>query len=54
MMGEPFASQAHHAIARDVYGGAGPATIIYVNNKDVGEFMRKKVFAPAARCRGAS
>jgi peptidyl-dipeptidase A len=46
MMGELFASQVHHAIAREVYKGADPATVIYVGNKDVGEFMRKKVFAP--------
>jgi len=46
MMGELFASQVHHAIARDVYKGADPNTVIYVGNKEVGEFMRKKVFAP--------
>ncbi|HEX5268895.1 MAG TPA: M2 family metallopeptidase [Gemmataceae bacterium] len=46
MMGELFASQVHHAIAREVYKGADPATVIYVGNKEVGEFMRKKVFAP--------
>jgi peptidyl-dipeptidase A len=46
MMGELFASQVHHAIAREVYKGADPATVIYVGNKDVGDFMRKKVFAP--------
>ena len=46
MMGELFASQVHHAIARDVYKGADPDTVIYVGNKAVGEFMKKKVFAP--------
>jgi peptidyl-dipeptidase A len=46
MMGELFASQVHHAIAREVYKGADPATVIYVGNKEVGDFMRKKVFAP--------
>jgi peptidyl-dipeptidase A len=46
MMGELFASQVHHAIARDVYKGADPNTVIYVGNKEVGEFMRKRVFAP--------
>jgi peptidyl-dipeptidase A len=46
MMGELFASQVHHAIARDVFQGAPPATVIYVNNKGVGEFMRKRVFEP--------
>jgi len=46
MMGELFASQVHHAIARDVYKGADPNTVIYVGNKDVGAFMKKKVFEP--------
>src|SRR5215813_1306836 len=46
MMGELFASQLHHAISRDVYKGADPNTVIYVGNKEVGDFMRKRVFAP--------
>lgn len=46
MMGELFASQVHHAICRDVYHGADPGTVIYVDNKAVGEFMRKRVFEP--------
>jgi peptidyl-dipeptidase A len=46
MMGELFASQLHHAIARDVYKGESPEKVIYVNDKSVGEFMKKKVFAP--------
>jgi peptidyl-dipeptidase A len=46
MMGQLFASQVHHAIARDVYAGANPGGVIYVGDKRVGEFMRAKVFAP--------
>jgi peptidyl-dipeptidase A len=46
MMGELFASQVHHAIAREVYKGADPNTVIYVDNKAVGDFMKKKVFEP--------
>ncbi len=46
MMGELFASQLHHAIAREVYKGATPDGVVYAGNKEVGEFMRKKVFAP--------
>ncbi len=46
MMGELFASQLHHAIARDVYKGADPNTVIYAGNKEVGDFMKKKVFDP--------
>jgi len=44
MMGELFASQLHHAIAREIYAGADPATVVYVNSRKVGDFMRKKVF----------
>ena len=46
MMGQLFASQLHHAIARDVYKDADPDTVIYVGNKAVGEFMKKHVFDP--------
>jgi peptidyl-dipeptidase A len=46
MMGELFASQLHHAIARGLYAGAEPNTVVYLNNPKVGEFMRKKVFEP--------
>jgi peptidyl-dipeptidase A len=46
MMGEMFASQLHHAIARDVFNGAEPGTVIYVGNRKVGDFMKKKVFEP--------
>lgn len=46
MMGEMFASQVHHAIVRDVYGGAQPDGVVYVGNKKVGEFMQKRVFDP--------
>jgi peptidyl-dipeptidase A len=46
MMGQLFASQVHHAICREVLHGANPQTALYVGNKGVGEFMKKKVFAP--------
>ncbi len=46
MMGELFASQLHHAIARKVYKGADPATVVYAGNKEVGAFMRHHVFEP--------
>jgi peptidyl-dipeptidase A len=46
MMGELFASQVHHAIARDVYRNADPNTVVYVGNKAVGAFMKKRVFEP--------
>jgi peptidyl-dipeptidase A len=46
MMGELFASQVHHAIARDVMKGAAPASVVYVGNPAVGRFMKERVFAP--------
>jgi peptidyl-dipeptidase A len=36
----------HHTVAREVYGGSDPRTVIYIGNPAVGEFMKKKVFAP--------
>src|SRR5207244_10824709 len=39
MMGEMFASQLHHAIARELFKGADPSTVVYVGNRTVGEFM---------------
>lgn len=46
MMGQLFASQVHHAIAREVYNGADPQTVNYLGEKKVGEWMKKKVFEP--------
>jgi peptidyl-dipeptidase A len=46
MMGQLFASQLHRAIARDVFKGADPDKVVYAGNKEVGEFMKKRVFAP--------
>ncbi len=46
MMGQLFASQVHHAIAREVLGGAAPAKASYVGRKDVGAFLKAKVFEP--------
>jgi peptidyl-dipeptidase A len=48
MMGELFASQVHHAIARKLYKGADPNSVVYVGNKEVGAFMRHYVFEPGA------
>lgn len=46
MMGELFASQVHHAIARKVYKDAPPKGVVYVNNPEVGAFMQRFVFEP--------
>ena len=48
MLGQLFASQVHHAIARDVFHGADPATTVYVGEPNVGRFMRERVFEPAS------
>jgi peptidyl-dipeptidase A len=45
MMGQLFASQVHHALSKDVFG-AEPNKTIYIGDKKVGEFMKKKVFEP--------
>lgn len=45
MMGQLFASQVHHALSKEVLG-ADPKTAVYVGDKRVGEFMKKKVFEP--------
>jgi len=46
MMGQLFASQVHHTIARELYDNVDPSTVIYIGDKKVGEFMKKKVFEP--------
>lgn len=46
MMGQMFASQLHHAIAREALGGVPPATAIYVDHPEVGRFLRQRVFDP--------
>ncbi|HUY35760.1 MAG TPA: M2 family metallopeptidase [Pirellulales bacterium] len=45
MLGELFACQVHATIARDVLKTEG-RTASYVGRKDVGKFMRERVFAP--------
>ncbi|HEY2911460.1 MAG TPA: M2 family metallopeptidase [Gemmataceae bacterium] len=44
MMGQLFASQVHHALAKEL--GTEPRATIYIGDKRVGEFMKKKVFEP--------
>ena len=46
MMGELFACQLNHTIARQVFDGADPRTVDYTGHREVGDFLRKKVFAP--------
>jgi peptidyl-dipeptidase A len=46
LLGELFAAQLHHAIARDVLGGVDPAEAVYVGNRAAGRFMQERVFQP--------
>jgi peptidyl-dipeptidase A len=46
MLGQLFASQLHHAIAREVLGGVRPADAVYVGNRAVGRFMIERVYQP--------
>ena len=46
MMGQLFASQVHHTIAKELYDNSDPGTVLYIGDKKVGEFMKKKVFEP--------
>ncbi len=49
MMGELFACQVHQAIARDVLKAKDPKNADYVGRKEVGEFMKERVFAPGRK-----
>ncbi len=44
-LGQLFASQLHHAIAREVLH-TEPAQALYNDHPEVGQFLREKVFAP--------
>ncbi len=46
IMGELFACQVHRAICDQVLKVADPYQANYVGNKEVGEFMRQRVFTP--------
>jgi len=46
MMGELFAAQVHHTIAREVLKGVAPASASYVGNSEVGRFLKERLFGP--------
>ena len=46
LMGELFANQVLHAIARDVLNGVEPAKASFVGKKEVGDFLKARVFTP--------
>ncbi len=49
MMGQLFACQVHATIAREVLHSTDPPSAVYVDNPQVGEFMKRRVFGPGAR-----
>lgn len=51
VLGELFASQMHHYVVKDVLQLQTDKDVSYVGEKRVGDFMRAKVFAPAAEYR---
>jgi len=48
MLGELLASQLHHYIIRNVLNLESDKGVSYVDQKQVGKFLRKKVFEPGA------
>jgi peptidyl-dipeptidase A len=46
VMGELFASQVLHAIARDALDGVEPARASFVGKRAVGDFLKTRIFAP--------
>lgn len=46
MMGELFSCQVHAALTKELYPDMKPHDALYVGDKRVGEFMKKKVFEP--------
>lgn len=46
VMGDLFACQVHHYIAKEVLGGADPAKSCYFGRKEAGEYLKKHVFGP--------
>jgi peptidyl-dipeptidase A len=45
MMGQLFASQVHHTLSKELYN-ADPNDVLYIGDRKVGDFMKKKVFEP--------
>jgi peptidyl-dipeptidase A len=46
MMGELFAAQVHHTIAREVLQGVPPDRASYVGKPAVGRFLKERLFTP--------
>lgn len=48
MMGQLFACQVHSTIAKEVLHSKDIPNAIYTDNKNVGEYMKARVFGPGA------
>jgi peptidyl-dipeptidase A len=48
MLGELFASQLHHYLVHNVLQRQSDQSVNYVGEKQVGNYIRQKVFAPGA------
>jgi peptidyl-dipeptidase A len=48
MMGQLFACQVHATIAREVLGASDVPNAFYTDDKNVGEYMKTRIFAPGA------
>jgi peptidyl-dipeptidase A len=46
LMGQLFADQVLYAIARDALNGVDPAKANFVGNKQVGDFLKTRIFTP--------
>lgn len=46
VMGDLFACQVHHYIAKEVLGGADAAKSCYFGRKEAGEYLQKHIFGP--------
>ena len=46
LLGQLFADQVLHAIARDVLGGVSPSKASFVGKPAVGDYLKARVFAP--------
>jgi peptidyl-dipeptidase A len=49
MLGELFASQLHHHIIQKVFNLKSDKDVSYVGRKELGDYLRRKVFGPGAR-----
>ncbi|HWB12865.1 MAG TPA: M2 family metallopeptidase [Pirellulales bacterium] len=49
LLGELFACQLHEAVCRDALRGSDPQTASYVGRREVGDYLRERVFSAGRR-----